>query len=113
MNNDDKELDSFDLGEEVSKRAGRPPGAVGKKMTNKQMKDLLKGNTKEAILRMVAHMRSEDDSLSFKACCKLLDLGLKMYADDSEMKKVAEELKTELEEMNKNSNVKQFPILKI
>jgi hypothetical protein len=109
IKNDDE---SFELPEETARRAGRPLGAVGKKLSEAELEKLIKGNTKEAIFRIVGLMRSDDDQMSFRAAAKLLDLGLKMFAEDKQMKKLKREVTEGLEEQEKKlAEVKKFPKL--
>lgn len=102
---------SFDLPEETAKRAGRPPGAVGKKLTSEEFEKLLMGNTKEAIIRLVGLMRSDNDDMSYKACCKILDYGAKMFKEDKEVRKMQAEMAAELKKQE--AKKKEQPLAEV
>lgn len=103
--------ESFELTEETAKRAGRPPGAVGKKLSLDEFEKLLKGNTKEAIIRLVGLMRSDNDDMSYKACCKILDYGSKMFKEDKEMRKLKAEMEAELKKQE--AKKKEQPLAEV
>lgn len=102
---------SFELTEETAKRAGRPPGAVGKKLGLDEFEKLLKGNTKEAIIRLVGLMRSDNDDMSYKACCKILDYGSKMFKEDKDMRKLQAEMAEELKKQE--AKKKEQPLAEV
>lgn len=117
--NNEEESASFELPEETAKRAGRPPGAVGKKLSSEQFEKLLMGNTKEAIIRLVGLMRSSSDEMSYKASCKILDYGSRLFKEDKEMRKLKAEMAAELKKQDAKkkesplAEVKQFKKLEL